>query len=111
MPKTDAAPPEGEIRSATTRRRVDFPHPDGPSRLRNPPCSTWKDTFSRAVTVRRSVTNRTVTFRQETAAPLPPAIAAFGNAVAAAPAAWPWSVMAQPTFGRLLAVILRMSIV
>jgi len=67
MPKTVALPEEGGMRSATTRSSVDLPQPDGPSRERNPPCSTSKLTSCRAVTVRRSVTKRTVTLRQSTA--------------------------------------------
>ena len=51
-------PQQGRLAAART----------GPSRLRKPPRSSVKETFSSAVTVRRSVTKRTVTLRQETAA-------------------------------------------
>ena len=107
MPKHRISPLVGAIRSATTRSRVDLPQPDGPSRLRNPPRSTENETFSSAVTVRRSVTKRTVTLRHDDRRAA--AAGHGGGAVAAAPAAWPGAVMAQPTFGRLSAVILRMS--
>src|SRR3954471_23960204 len=67
MPSTDTLPVVGAIRSATIRSSVDLPQPEGPSRLRNPPRSTENETFSSAVTVRRSVTKRIDTLRQDTA--------------------------------------------
>src|SRR5258706_759396 len=51
-----------------TRSRLDLPHPDGPSKVRNEPSAASKEMLSRAVTVRRSVTNRTVTPAQVIAA-------------------------------------------
>ena len=68
MPNTATPPWVAGTASATTLSKVDLPHPDGPSRLRKPPRSSVKETFSSAVTVRRSDTKRTVTLRQETAA-------------------------------------------
>src|SRR3954452_20497231 len=73
MPKTATCPAVGATRSATMRSSVDLPQPDGPSRLRNPPRSTENDTFSSAVTVRRSVTKRIDTLRHETALASAPA--------------------------------------
>src|SRR6185436_5117602 len=66
-PNTETCPLVGATRSATTRSKVDLPQPDGPSRLRKPPRSTEKETFSSAVTVRRSVTKRIDTLRHDTA--------------------------------------------
>src|ERR1041385_2744631 len=67
MPNTETCPAVGGTRSATMRSSVDLPHPDGPSRLRNPPRSTENEMFSSAVTVRRSVTKRIETLRHDTA--------------------------------------------
>src|SRR5215475_9500296 len=50
-----------------TRRSVDFPQPDGPSRVRKLPRGIARSMFSSAVTVPRSVVKRTVTLSQRTA--------------------------------------------
>ncbi len=104
MPKTDTCPAVGAIKSATTRSKVDLPQPDGPSRLKKPPRSTENETFSSAVTARRSVIKRIETLRHATA--LASAMTA-GEDTAGATASW--ASMTQPIFGRLSAVILRMS--
>src|SRR5947209_3258732 len=83
MPSTDTWPVVGAIRSATMRSKVDLPQPDGPSRLRNPPRSTENEMFSSAVTVRRSVTKRIDTLRQETAQVTAVVPAATGGAAIA----------------------------
>src|SRR4029453_18614745 len=59
-PSTVTVPWVGGTRSATSRSKVDLPHPDGPRRLMNPPGGTWRPTFSSAVTEPRSLANRTV---------------------------------------------------
>src|SRR5262245_36182610 len=59
-PSTVTEPCVGGTRSATNRRRVDLPQPDGPRRLMNPPGGTCSATFSSAVTEPRSPVNRTV---------------------------------------------------
>src|SRR3954453_1983237 len=81
MPNTESCPAVGVTRSATIRSRVDFPHPDGPSRVRKPPRATEKEMFSSAVTVRRSVMKRIKTLRHETAL----ASATAGEGTAGAP--------------------------
>jgi hypothetical protein len=43
-------PPVGRVRPAISRSSVDFPHPDGPSTLRNSPSSTSSETPERAST-------------------------------------------------------------
>src|SRR5581483_4118866 len=52
-PWMNALPPDGSSRSARMRRTVDFPHPDGPSRARNPPGPISRLTSWTAVTVLR----------------------------------------------------------
>src|SRR3954452_24568311 len=101
MPSTDTLPVVGAIRSATIRSSVDFPQPEGPSRLRNPPRSTENETFSRAVTVRRSVMNRIVTLRQAAAGAVRDAATATGaSASAAATGAATGSAQLRPALGR-----------
>jgi hypothetical protein len=69
-PSTCKLPLFGVIRSATTRRKVDLPQPDGPSRVRNSPSRMSRLTSCNAVTLRRSVKKRTVTSRQLTEKPV-----------------------------------------
>jgi len=54
----------GGSRSATTRRKVDLPQPEGPSKVRNSPCATSRSRLLMAVTSRRSVKKRTPMSRQ-----------------------------------------------
>ena len=61
VPSTSTSPEVAGIRSETTRNSVDFPQPDGPSSVRNPPLGMVKLTRSSAVTTPRSVGKRTVT--------------------------------------------------
>ncbi len=63
-PSTLISPRLGWIRSATTRRNVDLPQPDGPSSVRNSPAATSRLRPSIAVTLRRSVKKRTPMLRQ-----------------------------------------------
>src|SRR5260221_12321129 len=67
-PNTVTVPLVGATKSATTRSKVDFPQPDGPSSERNPPSGTTTLIFSSAVTVPRSVVKRTEMSRHTTAA-------------------------------------------
>ncbi len=59
----------GVTRSATARNSVDFPQPDGPSKVSSSPRLTSRSMPDSAVTLRRSVKNRTLTLRQVIAAP------------------------------------------
>src|SRR6185369_11090802 len=68
-PKTRISPLLGWIRSATTRRKVDLPQPDGPSSVRNSPTPTSRLSPCNAVIARRSVKKRTCRLRQLTARP------------------------------------------
>ena len=101
--------PARRRRSDRRRRRssVDLPQPDGPSRLRKPPRSTEKETFSSAVTVRRSVMKRTETLRQSHPASARGRCRRLDRREARARLGH--SAMAQPIFGRASAVALRMS--
>src|SRR5476649_1569405 len=69
-PSTAMRPLLGAIRSAITRRSVDFPQPEGPSNVRKLPRGIVRSIFSSAVTVPRSVVKRTVTRSQATASAL-----------------------------------------
>ena len=67
-PNTLISPSLTGTRSATARRRVDFPHPEGPSMVTRPPAGTSKLTPSSAVTGPASLSNRTARSRTDTAA-------------------------------------------
>jgi len=69
-PSTAIRPLVGSIRSAITRSKVDFPQPDGPSKVRKLPRGMARSIFSSAVTVPRSVVKRTVIRSQTTASAL-----------------------------------------
>lgn len=49
-PATSMAPPDSGSSPAMALSSVDFPQPDGPTRLTNSPCATSKDTSRTAST-------------------------------------------------------------
>src|SRR5262245_49657213 len=78
-PRTDTVPRVGGTRSATSRSKVDLPHPEGPRRLTNPPGATLRPTLSSAVTEPRSLSKRTVAFSSSTASAAPAPLMSFGG--------------------------------
>ena len=95
------------MRSETTRSSVDFPQPEGPSRVRKPPRATVMLTRSSAVTAPRSVVKRTVTSRNRTAG----LSVASGASGARFRAAWDKVSSPQPIFGRSFSVMSRIFVV
>jgi len=102
-PSTAIRPLVGSIRSAITRSKVDFPQPEGPSKVRKLPRGIVRSMFSSAVTVPRSVVKRTVTRSQTTAS----ALAAGAGSLRASATA----IDAQPTLARTLLVASRILVV
>ena len=106
VPMTSTSPDVAGMRSAATRRSVDFPQPDGPSSVRKPPCATVMLTRSSAVTAPRSVVKRTVTSRNRTAG-----LSVRGASARARAAASDKISSPQPIFGRSFSVISRILVV
>src|SRR5262245_10066485 len=57
-PASTTWPPSGSTRPATIRRRVDFPHPEGPSSETNSPGAASSETSSTATTAPNDLRSR-----------------------------------------------------
>src|SRR6266516_3302629 len=71
------SPEDGRSNPAIIRRRVDFPHPLGPTMQTNSPSWIWKEMLFRAVTVCGGSEYTFVTFENSTCIQLPTAISLF----------------------------------
>ncbi len=83
----------GVTKSATARKSVDFPQPDGPSKVSNSPRSTSRLISDSAVTLRWSVKKRTLTLRQVIAVP---STAGLRESAGVARLSFAWAAAAIP---------------